>query len=693
MLRAAPRCANDRSVSWDFPGLDALDDAVVVFAVQPPPGPGTARPGPHTIRVVHLNRAAGEALGVTAQDALAASPALVARVLSATGDTDRILAVAAGGRPDAWVSRRPRGWFEQRAVQLSGVTLERFLTATRSTGDEQTRHVLVVARELDSLPLGGVDEQGTTRAALLLQISRRLGSGIGEEQVAEAVCDLVCPALGGHQGALAVVHEDGGVAVLRRSSGGLLAPLTRSAPAPGTDDDLVAVLQGDSRRLLPRRTGPGRWRMTVPLRTGALTVGAITMDLDTEPDRTPAGQEFVDMVAALVAQAVRRARLYDVQLEANLALQHVLLPPNLPAVPGIELAARYRPGSGHEVGGDWYDVVPLPSGWTAFVIGDVQGHDLPAAAMMGQVRSVVRAYLLDEQPPSAVLARANTFVLSLGTDRLVTVCIVLAHPASRLVTLASAGHPCPMLLPPGAAGELLRIQPGPPLGALDHVIWRERTTSVPARTTLLMYTDGLIERRSRSYTSGEQSLLAAAPALEHTDVNRLADGVLALAGIPSTRGDHRPVEDDTAVLLLRWDVASGGEEPPAPQHVSGLHVRTLPVTPSSAVIARWYVEDLLTCWGVPEQTRETAVLLTDEVVANAVRHAHRTVRLDVSADDAQVRVEVFDDSHREPRLTAPAPHATSGRGLGLVDAMSSGWGVLTSLGDLGKTVWFTVARV
>ncbi|HEX2806348.1 MAG TPA: SpoIIE family protein phosphatase [Kineosporiaceae bacterium] len=675
-------------MSWEFPGLDALDDAVVVFAVDP----SDQHPDSPTMRIVHLNRAAGTALGVTPEDALTASPAMLDRALSETGDAARILAVAAAGRADSWVSRRRRGWYEQRAVPLTGVTLERFLAGIRDDGaatgtgadarTAQTRHVLVVARELDSLPLGGVEQQGTTRAALLLQISRRLGTTVGEEQVAEAVCDLVCPALGGSHGVLAVVHEDGGVAVLRRSSGGQLGRLTRRTASLSADAPLLAVLRNGGQQLRPPQSAPGRWRLVVPLRAGTLTVGAIAMDLDGDPDRSQTRQEFVEMVAALVAQAVQRARLYDLQLEANLALQHALLPPNLPEVPGIEVAARYRPGSGHEVGGDWYDVVPLRSGWTAFVIGDVQGHDLAAAAMMGQVRSVVRAYLLDEQPPSAVLGSANAFVLSLGTDRLVTACIVLAHPGSRLVTLASAGHPCPGLLTTGAAGELLRIQPGPPLGALEQVIWRERTTLVESGTTVLMYTDGLIERRTRSYADGERSLLKGAAALDHHDVDRLADGVLAVAGIP---GSSIQVEDDTAVLLLRWTPQDTTE----PGH-GVTHVRTLPVTPSSAVIARWYVDDLLQSWGVPEPTREIAVLLANEVVANAVRHAHRTVRLDVTADHAQVRVEVFDDSHREPKLVETSPFATSGRGLSLVDALSSGWGVRTSAGDLGKTVWFTV---
>jgi serine phosphatase RsbU (regulator of sigma subunit)/anti-sigma regulatory factor (Ser/Thr protein kinase) len=679
-LRGSWPDADDRLVSLDLPGLDGLVEAAVVFAVEGIHG-STAAP---RLRAVRLNGAAATLLGLSTaavtDASTTATSAATTGPLTHGDEADRIVGVAVTGQPDSWVMHHEAGWFEQRAIPLGPLA-----------GHPPTAHVLVALRPLQSLPPGGSDDEGRTRAALLLQISRRLGAAVGEQEVAEVVCDLVCPALGARSGSLAVLHEDESTVVMRRAGSSPLSPLVRRRPDAVGDASLLEVIRTGRQLLGPpppeSPLGADGALLTLPLRAGAATVGAFGLSLDGRPELTRARQEFLDTVAALVAQAMQRARLFDAQLEANLALQHALLPPTLPAVEGIDVAARYRPGSGNEVGGDWYDVVPLASGWTALVIGDVQGHDLAAAALMGQVRSVVRAYLLDQHPPTSVLASANAFLLSLGVDRLVTLCIVLVHPGSRMITVASAGHACPVQLHTGRPGQIVRIIPGPPLGVLDEVIWRERTTQLPEGSGLLLHTDGLIERRTRSYADGEHHLLTGMSRLASDDVERLADGVLELADVPAGRAPGRsagrPIEDDTALLLMRWRPSTG----PEPRYL-----RTLPVTPSSAVIARWYVEDLLASWGVETEVRETAVLLTDEVVANAVRHAHRHIRLDVGADDVRVRIEVFDDSHREPKLVQGPVTATAGRGLLLVDALAASWGVRSSEGDLGKTVWFIVDR-
>jgi anti-sigma regulatory factor (Ser/Thr protein kinase) len=690
-------------MSWDFPAVEALGDAAVVVEVLGPDEPraGTA-PATSALRLVHLNRQAEKIFELEAPVGPDYGDAAAVAALARAVDVGRLHAVAASGHPDRWISRLAGGWYELRAAPL----------VTPAAGPDAGRTlVLLVARDLGSE--GAVPGKTTedTRGALLLEISRRLGAAVRENQVAQVFFDLICPAFGAGNGRLAVAHADGEVTVLRPTPSGVV----RRSADPVTDAALTAAIRGPGRQVVPAGQEPsedptqapaGARLLAVPLRAGASTVGAMGVPVPAEGGR--AVQEFVDTVAALVAQAVQRARLFDAQAEASLALQHALLPPVLPEVEGLELAARYRPGSGHEVGGDWYDVVPLPSGWVAFVIGDVQGHDLPAAALMGQIRSVVRAYLLDDLPPSSVLSSANAFLLSLDVDRLVTVCIALVHPRSRLVTLATAGHACPMLIIPGRSAELLEVPHGPPLGVLENVICRERTTPVAEDATLVLYTDGLIERRHRAYEAGEQRLLSLVTTLADVPADRFADAILELAGIeaptlPSTPDHAWPGnEDDTALLLLRWrlsalyDVpgptAAAADPGAGNDHGQGNRVRTLPVTPASAVIARWYVDDLLRSWQIDAQTRETAVLLTDEVVANAVRHAHRTIRLDVSAERGQVRVETFDDSHREPSLGERLPEATSGRGLQLVDALATEWGVRTSQGDLGKTVWFTVAH-
>jgi anti-sigma regulatory factor (Ser/Thr protein kinase) len=675
-------------VSWDFPALEAPGDAVVVAEVVDsgaPLDPVGTRSGIE-LRVVYANRGAERVFELTP-----ASPESFARV----GEIDRILAVAATGHPDSWVRRQADTWYEVRAARVA--------PSDSSGAAGSPPQVLLIARDLGTVTTAPREGTGVARSALLLEISRQLGAAVHEDQVARVLFDLACPALGAEPGRLAVAHRDGEVTVTCPTpSGGV----QRSSADPAEDAALLEAIGTPDRLIEPQVAGPAidwdRTRgqlVTVPLLAGASAVGAIEVRLSSEADLGHGFQDFFDTVAALVAQAVQRARLFDAQREASLALQHALLPPTLPEVDGLELAAKYRAGSGHEVGGDWYDVIPLPSGWVALVIGDVQGHDLSAAALMGQIRSVVRAYLLDELPPTAALSSANAFLLSLDVDRLVTVCIALVHPRSRIVTLATAGHACPLLVTPGRPGELLEIPGGPPLGVLDDVTWRERTTPLPADATLVLYTDGLVERGDRPYAAGEQLLLDRAALLPDLVPDKLADALLAPAGMqtPEPRDGTTwdtawpPNEDDTALLLLRWRAGAAGPDDEGEGAGAGDHVRSLPVAPASAVIARWYVDDLLRSWRVDTDTRETAVLLTDEIVANAVRHAHRTVRLDVSARRGQVLVEVFDDSHREPRLDGLPSDATSGRGLRLVNALATTWGVQMSQGDLGKTVWFTVS--
>jgi serine/threonine-protein kinase RsbW len=232
----------------------------------------------------------------------------------------------------------------------------------------------------------------------------------------------------------------------------------------------------------------------VPMLLEGRPLGVLTLLADhTRGGFTAADLEVAEQLALQVAQAVDRAQRWEREVRTSHALQAGLLPPDPPEVPGLSLAVRYLPATGGaEVGGDFYDVVPLPGGEVALVVGDVVGHDLTAAAAMGQLRSVYRALLAGERDPAALVAELHARWPLLAVGRMATALFGLLDPASGRLRLASAGHLPPLLVDddgprylPVEPGRMLGAPPGP---ALD---WETR---LPAGATLLLFTDGLVER-------------------------------------------------------------------------------------------------------------------------------------------------------------------------------------------------------
>jgi anti-sigma regulatory factor (Ser/Thr protein kinase) len=356
---------------------------------------------------------------------------------------------------------------------------------------------------------------------------------------------------------------------------------------------------------------------------------------------------------------------------ALLGLQRALLPDRLPEVDGLPLTARYLPGrAAGAIGGDWYDVVELEGGAVALVVGDVAGGDLEAIALMAQLRSAVRAYALEGHPPSVVVTRANEFQFALRSDRLATLAYALVHPVERLVTVVRAGHVPPLLAAPDADPCFLDGVGGPPLGVRRGEVWRESTTQLPAGSTLVLYTDGLV-RDDGSLGVGMGQVLTAVASGATNKPEDLADLLARL--VP----EQAP--DDT--VLLVGQLSAERHEP-----VSELR-RTLPPTPESATVARWLVTDLLR-ESIERDTQDTAALLTTELVSNAIRHTRDELVLTVRLAGGRLRVGVSDSSHRRPQLVQAGKRDTSGRGLHLVEALADRWGVEPDERGLGKTVWF-----
>ena len=217
--------------------------------------------------------------------------------------------------------------------------------------------------------------------------------------------------------------------------------------------------------------------------------------------------DLAQLVAERVAVALERARLYEREHTVATALQRSLLPEALPDVAGARIAVRYRPaGWGLEAGGDWYDVVEQPDGRRAFVVGDVVGRGVPAAAMMGQLRHALRAYLVEGHAPAAALAQLDALVESSGPGTLATVACAAYDPATGKLEYASAGHPPPLVVPPHGPARFLEYPLGMPVGVLPDAEFQSRTTTLAPGSLLLLFTDGLVETAQRDISLGMDKL-------------------------------------------------------------------------------------------------------------------------------------------------------------------------------------------
>ncbi|MGC4868563.1 PP2C family protein-serine/threonine phosphatase [Micromonospora sp. DT53] len=242
------------------------------------------------------------------------------------------------------------------------------------------------------------------------------------------------------------------------------------------------------------------------------------------------------------ASLAGQARLQVLDRQAALALQHSLLPGRLPDIPGLDLAARYIPGHDLGIGGDWYDVFTLPSGWLGAVIGDVSGHGLPSAVVMGRIRSALRAYALDSDDPAQALTSLDRKIHHFEAGTLTTAVYALIAPDRRTVYLSSAGHLPPLLAVPGQPTQLVDLTVDRPLGVGRPLATRRTTVmDLPPGAALVFYTDGLVERRSELIDTGIERL---ADAVRSGPSEALCDHIMA------TTAEQHP-NDDIALLVIR----------------------------------------------------------------------------------------------------------------------------------------------
>ncbi|MFB6791624.1 SpoIIE family protein phosphatase [Streptomyces olivaceus] len=419
----------------------------------------------------------------------------------------------------------------------------------------------------------------------------------------------------------------------------------------------------------------GRRAILAPLRGRRRVIGAALFLRG--PERAAFEADDLLVAAQLAthsALGIDKAVLYGREAYIADELQRTMLPENLPRCTGVRLASRYLPAAETaRVGGDWYDAIPLPGSRVALVVGDVMGHSMTSAAIMGQLRTTAQTLAGLDLPPQEVLHHLDEQAQRLGTDRMATCLYAVYDPVSHRITVANAGHPPPVLLHMGGDAEVLRVPAGAPIG-VGGVDFEAVELDAPAGATLLLYTDGLVESRLRDVWTGIEQLrerLAATAQLTGPDhpppLEALCDEVLDMLG----PGDR---DDDIALLAARFDGI-------APSDVAYWFLEPEDAAPGRA---RRLARRALSRWGMEDLT-DAVELLVSEVVTNAVRYASRPVTLRLLRTDV-LRCEVGDDVPQLPRLRQARATDEGGRGLYLVNRLARRWGA-TRL-STGKVVWF-----
>ncbi|WKV72928.1 SpoIIE family protein phosphatase [Streptomyces sp. PCS3-D2] len=481
-----------------------------------------------------------------------------------------------------------------------------------------------------------------------------------------------------------------------------------------------------------RRRFPATWPLAqrfdrvswafLPLIVAGRTMGAWMAAFRQPASFSPDERSVLTTVARMLAQALQRAGVAESERELTTGLQRSMMPQLGPEIPGMRIAARYVPtGGGLQVGGDWYDMIPLPSGRFALVIGDVQGHDVRAAGLMGQLRIAVRAYASEGHRPDAVLSRASRFLAGLcasqdphtgdGADddadarspRFATCLYVECDPRTGTLEVARAGHPDPAVRMTDGTVLTRPTAGGLPLGIVPDTDYPTTRFTLEPGETMMLCTDGLIETGGHDLDTGWARLRAVLEADTHEaggheggHLEVLADLLVRAVHGPSSHHTTGPLadrrEDDIAVVLLCREGGGCGCGTPVAHPARPVRRTMLTVAqaePERIAGARRQVRELLHDWADEEQL-DAVVLMVSEMVTNVLVHTDGDALLVAEAagelGERRLRVEVTDSSDELPHKRHPGEMASSGRGVLLMEMLADAWGV-DPRGE-GKSIWF-----
>lgn len=406
--------------------------------------------------------------------------------------------------------------------------------------------------------------------------------------------------------------------------------------------------------------------LAVPLIARGLLLGSA--DFVRGPGSPPFSSTDLALAEQLASQAavyIDNARLYGREREHVVSLQRSLLPRATPVTPGLRVQAEYAPSTAHHgVGGDWYDVMALPGGRTALMVGDVMGHGLPAAATMGRLRAVARTLMTLDMAPERVLARLDLATRDLEDEQVATFLCAVFDPADSTYTLASAGHLPPLLLDGQGSAEFVDVPIGAPLGT-GVIPYDPIRLKVPAGGHLAMYTDGLVKSRQADLDHQLDRLRSAARGL--TPEALAGGGLIGCSPADAARFDE-------AVLL----VAATASGTPA-----DLCEWQLPQEGRAASVARGLVTDQLAAWDLAELA-DVFELVVSELVGNALRYGNGPGRLRLLRGERLV-VEVSDTGPDLPQIQHADLSDEGGRGLQLINMLCRRWGSCRTV--TGKVVW------
>jgi PAS domain S-box-containing protein len=392
--------------------------------------------------------------------------------------------------------------------------------------------------------------------------------------------------------------------------------------------------------------------MASPLVIKGRLAGVVEVAMRAPRPFTLEEESLLILMADRAGLAIEHARAYEREVSNVELLQRSLLPDRLPDVAGIQIAARYMPG-GADVGGDWYDAIPLEGGRVGVAMGDVVGHGIGAASLMGQLRHATRAYALEGHSPAGVLDRLDRLVRSLDGGQMATLLYLVVEPDHGTVHFASAGHVPPLAIGPSGEAKYLASAPNPPLGVFESQGHKELTAELAPGSTIVLYTDGLVEERGISIDQGLDALrLAAAQDVCHPDelCDRLVEAMLAI----------HPAIDDIAVLALRALPTA-----PPPLHLE------IPSDPTQLGAMRRELGSWLRAAGASGDVVEVVQIACHEACSNSIEHGYAfgegSLSVDAELEGRIVVLTIRDDGAWVERPDGNLPYR--GNGLPMMEAL------------------------